>query len=197
MIISYKVSEGLQYDHRLLVTLLPDHLIKQFVPAVPEYLSHGLLHGLLLFILRILFIKLILLLSELSRSLLLSFLLLLSLLGLVLFFIFFGLGYLRGGRFTSFLVGLVLDWVRDGGRNEGPLLLLSSIVVTLFILELLTVLKETNTVALRKLANDKFKLLSKFNLNLRKNWLVIIALINTFDTQFLPPILVHFLGFLP
>ena len=44
MIITDQVTERLQYDHGLLMSLLSDHLIKQLVPAVPKYLPHRLLH---------------------------------------------------------------------------------------------------------------------------------------------------------
>ena len=42
MIVAGQVPECLQDNHALLVSLLPDELVKQLIPAVPKYLAHCL-----------------------------------------------------------------------------------------------------------------------------------------------------------
>jgi hypothetical protein len=66
------------------MSLLPDHLIKQFIPAVPKYLPHRLLHLFTaasfthILLLSLLLSCLILLFSQFSLCFLLSFSILVS-----------------------------------------------------------------------------------------------------------------------
>ncbi len=156
--------------------LLSDHLIKQLIATVPKYLPHRLLH---LFLpstifgptLVILFLScFILLLSKFSLRFLLSLSVMMSFntwdLSLVSFFLFhiFSLFWVVG-ILDRELVGRIFGgtWNRIEGSGDQSALfwivLLSTVVSSrsLLVLELLvlSILQESNSIALGKLANNK------------------------------------------